>query len=704
MPIILLDSSVNGPSGLVSSWQLPSVVASGDDVLLFAAIENSPNEAISAAGWAVRVQANDAYDGSIRYVLADKLVSTGASPYADTFATGGGTTHWAAFQAAFRATGAVTGNKGAQTAKYNPPAPGATDPVITAVLDSPATAGNVIFGYVSLRTDTGATFSRFDWPFGWIVLEHFAGSPYVGTAEIAYKISDGTEDDLTVTIVSDKVASGVVMAVEYAVATDLTADFSASPRSGDAPLDVTFTDQTTGGQGTVISWLWEFGDGSTSTDQNPLHVFDLGVYNVTLTVTTDLGETDSKTRTTYVTATGEYVSPSPGAAVIEIRAAAIGAARWGVAHWGEDVWSSAGWVDVTPQSIDAVVRWGSHQPEAGVLAETEAASWIVDTYDPDRLLDPGNTDSPYHTDLRAGLPIRVRHRGTIVRQGVCETIAYYHAGKRGGIRVTDNLSLLARTPVPEDTILSDTLRARARDVIAAAGLAVTVEPDPPSGDPALAPRLENERSAWRHIADAAEQTLHVAYIDRIGTLRFRAWASPYDRNRGVDGTNLVDLGVIVQTRGLYSVIQVQQTVGDGGLLIERRLTPTPRYGAVTYKRSDPTPDADDWAAAVLADRSLQTVQWLPGLIYPLTADDVEYFATLEAMERFGVDHATAVPPVDITGIIVGGEFHVTGKKDSAAVWGFQLELAQTAQSPLYTDTDPAEFLLNETGDAYLYAD
>jgi hypothetical protein len=400
-----------------------------------------------------------------------------------------------------------------------------------------------------------------------------------------------------------------------------------------------------------------------------------------------------------------YVPPIPGGALIEIRAASPGSSRWGIALWGVGTWSAAGWQDVTPQSVDAVVRWGSHQPGAGVLAETEAGSWIVDTFDPERLLDPGNADGPYHADLRAGLPIRIRHRGTIIRQGVAESILFQHADTVGGIRVTDAVSILARTPVPEDSVLSDTLRARARDAIAAAGLRVTVEPDPPGGDPALAPRLENERSVWRHIADAAQQVLHMPFVDRTGTLRFRPWATPYDRGRGVDDTQLVDLGTLVTTAGLYSVVRAQQTVGDGGLVIERRSTPVPRYGPVTYERSDATPDAGAWADAVLADRSLQTVQWIPGAIFPLTADDVEYFATLEAMERFGVDDDAATPPVDVTGVIVGGEIRITAKRDSAAVWAFELELSQTADSPLYFDaTDPPEFMLNETGDGYLYGD
>lgn len=48
--------------------------------------------------------------------------------------------------------------------------------------------------------------------------------------------------------------------------------------SGDAPLGVSFVNQTTG----AVSYLWDFGDGTTSTDSSPSHVFTQpGIYNVT---------------------------------------------------------------------------------------------------------------------------------------------------------------------------------------------------------------------------------------------------------------------------------------------------------------------------------------------------------------------------------------------------------------------------------------
>ena len=61
----------------------------------------------------------------------------------------------------------------------------------------------------------------------------------------------------------------------------------ASPTAGSAPLSVAFTDLSAG---SPTSWLWEFGDGSTSTQQHPTHVYSTpGSYDVTLTASNVAG-------------------------------------------------------------------------------------------------------------------------------------------------------------------------------------------------------------------------------------------------------------------------------------------------------------------------------------------------------------------------------------------------------------------------------
>jgi len=75
------------------------------------------------------------------------------------------------------------------------------------------------------------------------------------------------------------------------------ADFTATPRSGVYPLTVQFTDTSTG---SPTSWSWNFGDGQTSTEQNPTHVYTtIGAYKVTLTVSRG-GLSDTEEKINYI--------------------------------------------------------------------------------------------------------------------------------------------------------------------------------------------------------------------------------------------------------------------------------------------------------------------------------------------------------------------------------------------------------------------
>lgn len=76
------------------------------------------------------------------------------------------------------------------------------------------------------------------------------------------------------------------------------ASFSATPTSGTAPLVVNFTDSS---QGSITSRTWNFGDGTSSTAQDPAHTYaNSGTYTVTLTATGP-GGSNTATRTNYVT-------------------------------------------------------------------------------------------------------------------------------------------------------------------------------------------------------------------------------------------------------------------------------------------------------------------------------------------------------------------------------------------------------------------
>ena len=66
-------------------------------------------------------------------------------------------------------------------------------------------------------------------------------------------------------------------------------------------LTADFTDTSTD-DGSIVSWSWDFGDGNTSTIQNPSNTYAAGgTYTVMLTVTDDLGATGSTSQSVTVT-------------------------------------------------------------------------------------------------------------------------------------------------------------------------------------------------------------------------------------------------------------------------------------------------------------------------------------------------------------------------------------------------------------------
>ena len=68
------------------------------------------------------------------------------------------------------------------------------------------------------------------------------------------------------------------------------ADLTWTPENPTDADNVKFTDMSTDEDGNIVAWEWDFGDGTHSTDQNPVHQFpDNGVYTITLIVTDDDG-------------------------------------------------------------------------------------------------------------------------------------------------------------------------------------------------------------------------------------------------------------------------------------------------------------------------------------------------------------------------------------------------------------------------------
>lgn len=143
---------------------------------------------------------------------------------------------------------------------------------------------------------------RWDWDFGDETTgtvqnpQHTYDDPGVYTVSLTVTNAAGTH-----TRVKDNMVTAVLGGP--------AARFKADATYGQAPFTVQFSDLSVPGESPLVSWQWDFGDGSGSTQQNPEHTYrSSGVYTVTLTVANEdtSGEepeerSDTATKTDYIT-------------------------------------------------------------------------------------------------------------------------------------------------------------------------------------------------------------------------------------------------------------------------------------------------------------------------------------------------------------------------------------------------------------------
>ncbi|MHB8522061.1 MAG: S8 family serine peptidase [Limisphaerales bacterium] len=202
----------------------------------------------------------------------------------------------------FTVTLTVTGSGGATSSKSAsiqvttpPPAPPTAD------FTASAAVGLVPFSVQFTDKSTG-TVTSWDWNFG-------DGSAHTSAQNPAHTYASAGNFTVTLTVTGSGGVTGGGAPTSSKSATIQatappppapTADFTANPTSGNAPLTVQFGDKSTG---TIASWDWNFGDGSAhGTTQNPSHTYNAaGNFTVTLTVTGSGGATSSKSASIQVT-------------------------------------------------------------------------------------------------------------------------------------------------------------------------------------------------------------------------------------------------------------------------------------------------------------------------------------------------------------------------------------------------------------------
>jgi PKD repeat protein len=109
--------------------------------------------------------------------------------------------------------------------------------------------------------------------------------------------SDGTYT-VILTVSNSAGSDTVTEAGSITVGSAPVTSFTATPTSGTSPLTVQFIDGSTG---SPTSWSWDFGDGGSSTDEDPSHTYTAdGNYTVSLTASNAVGS-DTATEDNYIT-------------------------------------------------------------------------------------------------------------------------------------------------------------------------------------------------------------------------------------------------------------------------------------------------------------------------------------------------------------------------------------------------------------------
>ena len=217
-----------------------------------------------------------------------------------------------------------------------------TDSTRNVTISNPASyvaGGTVIVRVYTGGTGTSSYRHRIDWVrivYPPAMVADFTGSPTSGVAPLTVSFADfsapsptswswdfgdgGTSTaqnpshtydsagSYTVVLTASNAGGPDTMTKDNYISVAMVADFTASPTTGTAPLTVSFADSSAGNP---TSWSWDFGDGASSSEQNPSHQYAHGgQYTVSLTATND-GGSDSITKTDYIAATYQFLGFLP---------------------------------------------------------------------------------------------------------------------------------------------------------------------------------------------------------------------------------------------------------------------------------------------------------------------------------------------------------------------------------------------------------
>lgn len=171
-------------------------------------------------------------------------------------------------------------------------------PIANFTQNHTAGCGTLLVNFQS--TSTGSTPMTYLWDFGDGTTSSFEnpskhyGAPGIYTVKLKVSNAQGN---------NTKTQTNLIKVYQRPVVS-----FSASDTNGCQPFLVNFNSQITGG-GTIIQYTWDFGDGYSTTQQNPEYTYQTpGTYSVSLTVLDHNQCTGTKSKMNFI-----YVKPKPNA-------------------------------------------------------------------------------------------------------------------------------------------------------------------------------------------------------------------------------------------------------------------------------------------------------------------------------------------------------------------------------------------------------
>ncbi|MEJ2455566.1 MAG: PKD domain-containing protein [Candidatus Thiodiazotropha sp.] len=257
---------------------------------------NGPYVALTGEAIAFSSAGSSDSDGTIAsyyWDFGDGSSSTSANP-AHSYASAG----------SYTATLTVTDDDGAMgsdtaTVTINSQPAGNQPPVADANGPYSGTAGVAISFSSGGSSDSDGSIVGFSWSFGDGTGSSQANPTHTYSAAGSYSVSLTVTDNGGATG-SDITSASVAAAPNQAPTADANGTYSGTTGN---PISF-FSTGSSDSDGTITSYLWDFGDGATSTSANPSHSYAAaGSFSVTLTVTDNDGATGNDTTTASVTDT-----------------------------------------------------------------------------------------------------------------------------------------------------------------------------------------------------------------------------------------------------------------------------------------------------------------------------------------------------------------------------------------------------------------